>query len=126
MRLHHIVALSVCSLATAGLAQAAELTPAPASLTFAQQAVGTQSVGQTVTWTNASGASQTVTGMAHVHGGYVNEDHAPLLQPGAVTDYTTGFLAAYGSLIALHRRALETAAAESVTGRGAGSVWLSL
>jgi crotonobetainyl-CoA:carnitine CoA-transferase CaiB-like acyl-CoA transferase len=46
--------------------------------------------------------AQTVSGMAHVHGGA----EAPKLQPGAVTDYTTGFLAAFGSLIALQRRAL--------------------
>ena len=46
--------------------------------------------------------AQTVTGMAHVHGGA----DGPKLQPGAVTDYTTGFLAAFGSLIALQRRAL--------------------
>jgi crotonobetainyl-CoA:carnitine CoA-transferase CaiB-like acyl-CoA transferase len=46
--------------------------------------------------------AQTVTGMAHVHGG----EAGPQLQPGAVTDYTTGFLAAFGSLIALQRRAL--------------------
>ena len=46
--------------------------------------------------------AQTVTGMAHVHGGAAG----PQLQPGAVTDYTTGFLAAFGALVALHRRAL--------------------
>ena len=45
---------------------------------------------------------QTVTGMAVVHGGA----EGPKLQPGAVTDYTTGFLAAFGSLVALQRRAL--------------------
>lgn len=45
---------------------------------------------------------QTVTGMAVVHGGF----DSPKLQPGAVTDYTTGFLAAFGSMVALHRRAL--------------------
>ena len=28
------------------------------------------------------------------------------MQPGAVADYTTGFMAAYGSLLALQRRAL--------------------
>jgi len=44
---------------------------------------------------------QTVTGMAVVHGG----DEGPKLQPGAVTDYTTGFLAAFGTLVALQRRA---------------------
>ncbi|HEX3916763.1 MAG TPA: CoA transferase [Caulobacteraceae bacterium] len=46
--------------------------------------------------------AQTVTGMAYVHGGAAG----PQLQPGAVTDYTTGFLAALGSLIALQRRAV--------------------
>ena len=46
--------------------------------------------------------AQTVTGMAHVHGG----EAGPQLQPGAVTDYTTGFLAAFGSLVALQRRAV--------------------
>ncbi len=45
---------------------------------------------------------QTVTGMAVVHGGA----EGPRLQPGAVTDYTTGYLAAFGSLVALQRRAL--------------------
>jgi hypothetical protein len=32
-------------------------------------------------------------------------DKGPILQPGAVTDYTTGYLAALGSMIALQRRA---------------------
>jgi crotonobetainyl-CoA:carnitine CoA-transferase CaiB-like acyl-CoA transferase len=45
---------------------------------------------------------QTVTGMAAMHGGA----EGPKLQPGAVTDYTTGFLAAFGTLLALQRRAL--------------------
>ncbi|HJW41349.1 MAG TPA: CoA transferase [Rhizomicrobium sp.] len=45
---------------------------------------------------------QTVTGMAVMHGGA----EGPKLQPGAVTDYTTGFLAAFGTLVALQRRAL--------------------
>ena len=30
-----------------------------------------------------------------------------MLQPAAVTDYTTGYLAAYGVMLALHRRATE-------------------
>lgn len=46
--------------------------------------------------------AQTVTGMAHVHGG----EAGPKLQPAAVCDYTTGYLAAFGSLVALQRRAL--------------------
>jgi crotonobetainyl-CoA:carnitine CoA-transferase CaiB-like acyl-CoA transferase len=45
---------------------------------------------------------QTVTGMAVLHGGA----EGPKLQPGAVTDYTTGFLAAFGTIVALQRRAL--------------------
>ena len=45
--------------------------------------------------------AQTVSGMAHVHGGAAG----PKLQPGAVTDYTTGFLAAFGTMVALDRRA---------------------
>lgn len=45
--------------------------------------------------------AQTVTGMADIHGG----DAGPKLQPGAVTDYTTGFLAAFGTMVALDRRA---------------------
>ena len=44
---------------------------------------------------------QTVTGMAVMHGGA----EGPKLLPGAVTDYTTGFLAAFGTMVALERRA---------------------
>jgi crotonobetainyl-CoA:carnitine CoA-transferase CaiB-like acyl-CoA transferase len=47
--------------------------------------------------------AQTVTGLAHLHGGAAG----PALQPGAVCDYTTGFLAAYGAMIAFKRRAVE-------------------
>jgi crotonobetainyl-CoA:carnitine CoA-transferase CaiB-like acyl-CoA transferase len=56
-------------------------------------------------WRNRPGweqLAQTASGMAVMHGGA----EGPKLQPGAVTDYTTGFLAAFGSLVALHRRAL--------------------
>ncbi|MBL6936477.1 MAG: CoA transferase [Alphaproteobacteria bacterium] len=50
---------------------------------------------------------QTVTGMAVVHGGdRSGGDGRPELQPGAVTDYSTGFLAAFGTMVALQRRAL--------------------
>jgi crotonobetainyl-CoA:carnitine CoA-transferase CaiB-like acyl-CoA transferase len=45
--------------------------------------------------------AQTVSGMAIMHGGV----ESPKLQPGAVTDYTTGYLAAFGTLVALDRRA---------------------
>lgn len=51
--------------------------------------------------------AQTVTGMGVQHGqDLFGGEKGPQLQPGAVTDYTTGFLAALGSLIALRRRAL--------------------
>jgi crotonobetainyl-CoA:carnitine CoA-transferase CaiB-like acyl-CoA transferase len=50
--------------------------------------------------------AQTVTGMAHLHGIDLHGDaDRPELQPAAVTDYTTGYLAAYGVLAALLRRA---------------------
>ncbi len=47
--------------------------------------------------------AQTVSGMAQEHGG----DDSPALIPAAVTDYTTGYLAALGALVALARRAVE-------------------
>jgi crotonobetainyl-CoA:carnitine CoA-transferase CaiB-like acyl-CoA transferase len=53
-------------------------------------------------WRGWEQLAQTVTGMAHQHGGA----RSPVLQPAAVCDYTTGFLAAFGALIALRRRAL--------------------
>lgn len=49
--------------------------------------------------------AQTVTGMAQLHGSHLDPDKGAQLQPGAVCDYTTGFLAALGTLIALDRRA---------------------
>lgn len=50
--------------------------------------------------------AQTVSGMAWSHGDDVfGGERGPQLQPGAVTDYTTGFLAALGAMIALGRRA---------------------
>lgn len=48
--------------------------------------------------------AQTVTGMGVEHGQSHN-DGVPMLQPAAVTDYTTGYLAAYGAMVALARRA---------------------
>jgi CoA transferase family III len=44
--------------------------------------------------------AQTVTGIAHEHGG-----DRPRLLPAAACDYTTGYLAAYGTLLALGLRA---------------------
>lgn len=58
-------------------------------------------------WANRPGweqLAQTVTGMAAIHGRSLGSE-VPQLQPGAVTDYTTGFLAAFGTMVALERRA---------------------
>lgn len=58
-------------------------------------------------WANRPGweqLAQTVTGMADVHGAFLG-DAGPQLQPAAVTDYMTGFLAAFGTMVALERRA---------------------
>ncbi|WP_312164488.1 CoA transferase [Phenylobacterium sp.] len=49
--------------------------------------------------------AQTVTGMADIHGAAFG-GAGPRLQPAAVADYTTGFLAAFGTMVALQRRAL--------------------
>jgi crotonobetainyl-CoA:carnitine CoA-transferase CaiB-like acyl-CoA transferase len=47
--------------------------------------------------------AQSVTGLAHEHGGA----GAPALVPAAACDYTTGYLAALGALVGLLRRARE-------------------
>jgi hypothetical protein len=47
--------------------------------------------------------AQTVTGIAAEQGG----EQAPRLLPAAACDYTTGYIAAYGTLLALGRRARE-------------------
>jgi crotonobetainyl-CoA:carnitine CoA-transferase CaiB-like acyl-CoA transferase len=49
--------------------------------------------------------AQAATGMSHREG--IAGGGAPRLAPAAVNDYTTGFLAAYGALVALARRATE-------------------
>ena len=49
--------------------------------------------------------AQTVTGMSYLHGQHIGAEE-PTLQPGAVTDYGTGLMAAFGTLLALYRRAL--------------------
>ena len=50
--------------------------------------------------------AQTVTGVAHAHGLDVHgAPDRPELLPAAVTDYTTGYLAAFGVMVALLRRA---------------------
>jgi crotonobetainyl-CoA:carnitine CoA-transferase CaiB-like acyl-CoA transferase len=57
-------------------------------------------------WSNRPGweqLAQSVTGIAHEHGGA----DSPRLLPAAATDYNTGYLAALGTMIALARRARE-------------------
>ena len=57
-------------------------------------------------WRNRPGweqLAQSVTGLAHAHGGA----DSPALVPAAACDYMTGFLAAFGTLVALGRRARE-------------------
>jgi len=48
---------------------------------------------------------QAATGMSHREG--LAHDGVPRLAPAAVNDYSTGFLAAYGAMVALARRATE-------------------
>jgi len=48
--------------------------------------------------------AQTVTGMAEQQGRYLHKGQ-PVLLPAAVNDYITGYLAAFGTLVALKRRA---------------------
>ena len=50
--------------------------------------------------------AQAATGMSHREG-LEAADGVPRLAPAAVNDYTTGFLAAYGAMVALARRATE-------------------
>ncbi|MCH7697421.1 MAG: CoA transferase [Chloroflexi bacterium] len=61
--------------------------------------------GHTGPWQQRPGweqLAQTVTGIAAEHG-----DERPRLLPAAATDYTTGYLAALGTVVALARRARE-------------------
>ncbi len=50
--------------------------------------------------------AQTVTGLAH-EGSRADRPNGPALLPAAANDYTTGYLAAYGVLLALAKRARE-------------------
>lgn len=49
--------------------------------------------------------AQAATGMSYAEGKAIDE--APKLAPAAVNDYTTGYLAAYGAMVALAKRATE-------------------
>ena len=62
--------------------------------------------GELGPWAERAGweqLAQTASGVAHVHSG----GEAPRLLPAAATDYTTGYLAAWGAMEALHHRATE-------------------
>lgn len=63
--------------------------------------------GHETSWRQRSGweqLAQTVTGMAHIQAEHTGSDQ-PVLLAAAATDYTTGYLAALGTLVALKRRA---------------------
>jgi CoA-transferase family III len=65
--------------------------------------------GQAGPWSQRPGweqLGQAATGMSHREG-LAAADGVPRLAPAAVNDYSTGFLAAYGAMIALARRARE-------------------
>jgi crotonobetainyl-CoA:carnitine CoA-transferase CaiB-like acyl-CoA transferase len=69
-------------------------------------AVSIDCYGHDGPWRNRPGweqLAQTVSGMAHEHGGTERAE----IVPAAATDYTTGYLAALGVLCALARRATE-------------------
>ena len=51
--------------------------------------------------------AQSVTGICRDHGAAVDQAGRPTLLPVPVCDYTTGYLGAYGTLLALARRAVE-------------------
>jgi crotonobetainyl-CoA:carnitine CoA-transferase CaiB-like acyl-CoA transferase len=62
--------------------------------------------GEVGPWAERAGweqLAQATSGLAHLHAG----DDPPRLLPAAATDYTTGYLAAWGAMEALHRRATE-------------------
>jgi crotonobetainyl-CoA:carnitine CoA-transferase CaiB-like acyl-CoA transferase len=63
--------------------------------------------GQVGPWAERPGweqLGQAATGMSHREGG---PEGPPRLAPAAVNDYSTGFFAAYGAMVALSRRATE-------------------
>ncbi len=65
--------------------------------------------GHTGTWSSRPGweqLGQAATGMSYREG-QAATDGVPRLAPAAVNDYSTGYLAAYGAMMALGRRAIE-------------------
>lgn len=92
------------SLARRGLApeQLAELRPGIVC-------VSENCYGHVGPWAERPGweqLGQAATGMSHREG-QASEDGTPRLAPAAVNDYSTGFFAAYGAMVALARRAVE-------------------
>jgi len=69
-------------------------------------AVSISCYGEVGPWTERAGweqLAQTTSGLAHAH----SDPGSPALIPAAATDYTTGYLAAWGTMEALYRRATE-------------------
>jgi crotonobetainyl-CoA:carnitine CoA-transferase CaiB-like acyl-CoA transferase len=74
-------------------------------------------------WSERAGweqLAQTVTGIAAENGGI----ETPRLLPAAATDYTTGYLAALGTLVALARRAREGGSYEVRVSLARSGMWL--
>lgn len=74
-------------------------------------------------WSERAGweqLAQTVTGIASENGGV----ETPSLLPAAATDYTTGYLAALGTLVALARRAREGGSYEVRVSLARSGMWL--
>jgi len=74
-------------------------------------------------WSGRAGweqLAQTVTGIASENGG----PETPRLLPAAATDYTTGYLAALGTLVALARRAREGGSYEVRVSLARSGMWL--
>jgi len=66
--------------------------------------------GTTGPWRDRRGFDsivQTVSGMAYRQSGDGSDPHKPKLLPVSVIDYVSGYLMAFGALVALHRRATE-------------------
>ncbi|HET6793471.1 MAG TPA: CoA transferase [Acidimicrobiales bacterium] len=85
-----------------GPAQVAELSP---GIVY----VSENCYGPVGPWSGRPGweqLAQAATGMSHREGAATPEG-TPRLAPAAVNDYSTGFLAAYGAMMALARRATE-------------------
>ena len=86
-------------------------------------AVAINCYGHTGPWAERAGweqLAQTAIGIVREEGG----EETPRLLPAAATDYTTGYLAALGTLVALHRRATEGGSWEVRVSLARTGMWL--